>query len=83
MKVQNVDPKNLNFKSGLTWKIIKDIKQTDVLKSQADFAKLGMNADFKGKKSVCANYIYAANILAEISEKYKLPLDFMPYSVRV
>ena len=83
MNVKNIDSNNLNFKSGLTWKIIKDIKQTDVLKSQADFAKLGLDADFRGKKSVCANYIYAANILAEISDKYKLPFNFIPYAIRV
>ena len=81
MKVSEYN--NVNFKSGLTRKIIKDILSTDVAKAEADFAKIGADTDFKGKKSVCANFIYATNILNEISEKYKLPFDFVPYAIRL
>ena len=83
MNLQTNYPAMPNFKSGLTWKIIQDIKQTNVAKTQADFAKIGLDADFRGKKSVCANFVYAANILYDICEKYKLPFDFVPYSISV
>jgi len=74
---------NTVFKSGLTRKIVKDILSTDVAKAEADFAKIGTEADFKGKKSICANFVYATNILYDISEKFKLPFDFTPYTIKV
>ncbi len=83
MKTQNIYIQNTNFKSGLTCKIIKDIKSTNVAKAQEDFKKIGMNADFKGKQAICANFVYATNILYDLSEKFKLPFDFVPYAVRV
>ena len=84
MKIQSQSCNNkLNFKSGLTGKIIKDILSTNVAKIESDFAKIGAEADFKGKKSVCANFVYATNILYEISERYKLPFNFVPYAITV
>lgn len=82
MKIQNQN-NSFNFKSGLTGKIIKDIVTTNIEKAQADFAKIGTEADFRGKKAVCANFVYATNILYDISEKYKLPFDFVPYAIKV
>ena len=72
-----------NFRSGLTRKLIKDIKNTDIVKNQTDFAQIGIDADFNGSKSICANFVLTANILAEIAGKFKLPFDFLPPAIKV
>jgi len=82
MEVKSIN-QHTNFKSGLTRKIIKTILTTDVAKAEADFAKIGTKADFRGNKSVCANFVYAANILYDLVEKFKLPFDFKPYTIKV
>ena len=81
MKVQKSN--SINFKSGLTYSILKDIKNIDVNMTQSGFAKMGIDADFRGSKPICANFVMAANILSDIAGKYKLPFDFVPPSIRV
>ena len=83
MKVQKVNKQHTSFKSGLTFSIIKDIRHTNIQKSQAELKQIGMDADFNGEKAICANFIHAANILSDITDKYKLPFNFVPFSVRV
>ncbi len=81
MNVQPVN-KTPNFTSGLTGKILKDIKHINISQAEEDFAKIGVDADFDGKKFICTKFVLAANILADISGKYKLPFDFKPYAIR-
>ncbi len=82
MQVQSVKNTKTNFKSGLTYKIIKDIKNINVEKAELDFTALGVYADFLGSKSICANSVLVSNILSEIAEKYKLPFDYKPPAIR-
>ena len=83
MKIQSNNFQNTNFKSGLTLKLIRDIRNINVAEAELDFTKLGVDADFKNSKTICANFVMASNILKEISEKYKLPFDFNPPAIRV
>lgn len=82
MQLHSIKNNNPNFKSGLTYKIIKDIKNINVEKAESDFTALGVDANFIGSKSICANSILASNILSEIAEKYKLPFDYKPPAIR-
>jgi len=80
----NIQKNNsISFKSGLNRSILKEIKNIDVAKAQIDFAKMGVDADFRGSKPICANFVYAANVLSDIAGKYKLPFNFVPPAIRV
>lgn len=82
MKI-NYDNKNQTFKSGLTYKLFKDIKNVNIKKSESDFAKLGVDANFLENKLICWSSVSINNILNDISSKYRLPLDFLPPAIRV
>ena len=81
MNIQNNN--QITFKSGLTYNLLKDIKNIDVAKTGLDFAKMGIDTDFRGSKPICAYFVYAANILADIAGRYKLPFDFVPPAIQV
>ena len=83
MIIRNNNLHSTNFKSGLTLKLIRDIRNINVAEAEADFAKFGIDANFKDSKTICANFVMASNILKDISEKYKLPFDFNPPAIRV
>lgn len=83
MKIKKINSENTNFKSGLTRKIIMDIKSVDIAKKELEFAKEGIQADFCNSKTICANFAYASDILAEISNRYKLPFHYNPPAIQV
>lgn len=83
MNVNKINYDNTVFKSGLTGKIIKDIKNTDIYKQELDFAERGIQADFLNSKTICANFAYVSDILDEISGRYKLPFHYNPPAIQV
>lgn len=70
------------FKTGLTIKLLKDFKNINIQEAEADLASAGIDAKFLNNKFICGSSVLTANILNEISGKYKLPFDFLPFSIR-
>lgn len=73
---------NTSFKSGLTLKLLRDFKKINVKEAESDFAQAGIDANFLENKFLCGSSVLTANILNEISGKYKLPFDFLPPAIR-
>lgn len=78
-----ITPDKTNFKSGLTSKLLRDFHRINIPNSEAHFAKMGINARFLDNKFVCGGSMLTANILQEISAKYKLPFNYLPHAIRV
>lgn len=83
MNIQKTNSFAPNFQSGMTFKLLKDFRNINVTKAEFEFAKMDVDADFRRNKSICGNFLYAANILSEIAGKYKLPFDILPPAIRV
>ena len=83
MEVKSVNNFRPSFKSGLTDVIIKDIQSINIAKAKSDLARMGIDANVGDNKALCANLIYAANILSEISSRYKLPFFYVPPTANV
>ena len=71
-----------SFKTGLTTKLLKDFKNININEKEAEFAAKGIDAKFLNNKFICGSSILTAEILNEVSGKYKLPFDFLPFSIR-
>ncbi len=71
-----------SFKGGLTPKILNDFRNINVKKVEEDFSSVGVDARFLNNKFISGSSVLVANILNEISGKYKLPFDFLPFSIR-
>ena len=82
MNVQKYN-NSIGFKSGLTYNLVKEIRSIDIAKTQRDFATMGVDADFRSCKTICANFVMAANTLSDIAGRYKLPFNFVPPAIRV
>lgn len=74
---------SLTFKSGLTRNLVKDFKKINVSEFEADFRKLGTNANFLNSKSLSGSITIICDVLNDISGKYHLPLDYQPRMIRV
>ena len=71
-----------SFKTGLTIKLLKDFKNININEKEAEFAAKGIDAKFLNNKFICGSSVLTAEILNEVSGKYKLPFDFLPFSIR-
>lgn len=79
IKVEN---NKFNFKSGLTSKLLKDLKRVNISEVERDFAKIGVDAKFLNNKYLAGASVLTADILYNISAKYKLPFEALPYAIR-
>ena len=70
-----------SFKGGLTPKILNDFRNINVKKVEEDFSSVGVDARFLNNKFISGSSVLVANILNEISGKYKLPFDFLAVSI--
>ena len=80
MKISN--DKTSTFKAGLTPELFRDLNKINIKDVEADFAKIGVDANFADNKFICGSSVLTANILGEISAKYKLPFDYLPFAIR-
>lgn len=71
-----------SFKTGLTPRLLKKLKNINIKEADANFVSKEVDAKFLNNKFICGGSVLTANILNEISEKYKLPFDFLPFSIR-
>lgn len=78
IKTDNVQ----SFKAGMTLKLLKDFNRINIKEAENDFAKIGVDAKFRNNKFLCGSSVLTADILHEISGKYKLPFDFLPPAIR-
>lgn len=81
MKISNNTNKPA-FKYGLTYQLFKDFKHINIKEAEADFAKIGVDANFLNNKFICGGSVLTADILDNIASKYKLPFDFLPPAIR-
>lgn len=80
MRISSPKP---TFKSGLTPKLLQDFNAINVRNAEANFAKIGIKANLFENKFVCGCSMLTADILQEISAKYKLPFNYLPPAIRV
>ena len=69
--------------SGLTRNLIKDFNRINVGSIEAEFQKIGVDADFKNSKLFSGSCKLVQSILYEASQRFHLPLDVLPPSIRV
>lgn len=81
MKITNNNTQPI-FKSGLTYKLYKDFKHINVKEVESDFSKINIDAKFLNNKFIAGASVLTANILNDVSSKYKLPFDFLPPAIR-
>ena len=82
MKLQNNCA--ISFQSGLTPALEQSFKTIDTRKLEKRMAKeYGIDAKFSGNKAIAGCFNYVLNLCCEASEKYKLPFNYVPPSIRL
>ncbi len=71
MKVQNT---NINFQAGLTQKMQKEIASSDIKRIAQEFAKNGIQTDFKENKVIAWCSLKCLEIIKYLNENYHLNL---------
>ena len=77
----NTSPKA--FRGGLTPQIANEIKNLNPKLLEKEFAKYGVICDFKNSKTIAGGINYAVNLCQEAFEKYNLPFNILPPTIKV
>lgn len=82
MKIQN--SYGLNFKSGLTDVIKREVKTIDTAVIENQWHDIcGVDANFAGNKALAACFTYVLNICQDAFNKFSLPFNYLPPRIRV
>lgn len=73
MKIQS-NQSNINFRSGLTSKMKNEISHCDISKISKEFAKSGINTDFKNNKVIAWCSLKSMEIIQALNKKFNLNL---------
>lgn len=79
----NVRSANFNFKNGLSLNVIQKVNHADTNVIEKRLMQIyGIDAKFKNFKSIASCVEFTADIFQEAVDKYRLPFEHMPPSVR-